>query len=162
MMAAPMKSRVLVVEDDANLSTVLRENLTFEGFDVRVVGDGAQALEDARAFLPDLVVLDIMLPGMNGFELCGTLRRNGRTPVLILSARSDKNDKVRGLNLGADDYITKPFELEEFLARVHAILQRARPATEVLQMGSVRINFRAHTAHRGQQEIHLTHREFDL
>jgi DNA-binding response OmpR family regulator len=162
MMAAPMKSRVLVVEDDANLSAVLHENLTFEGFDVRVVGDGAQALEDARAFLPDLVVLDIMLPGMNGFELCGTLRRNGRTPVLILSARSDKNDKVRGLNLGADDYITKPFELEEFLARVHAVLRRARPATEVLQMGSVRINFRAHTAHRGQQEIHLTHREFDL
>ena len=118
MMAAPMKSRVLVVEDDANLSTVLRENLTFEGFEVRVVADGAQALEDARTFLPDLVVLDIMLPGMNGFELCGTLRRNGRTPMLIVSARSEKNDKVRGLNLGADDYITKPFELEEFLARV--------------------------------------------
>jgi DNA-binding response OmpR family regulator len=118
-----MKSRVLVVEDDANLSTLLRENLTFEGFDVRVVGDGVQAVEEARAFLPDLVVLDIMLPGMNGFELCGTLRRNGRTPVLIVSARSDKNDKVRGLNLGADDYITKPFELEEFLARVHAVLR---------------------------------------
>ena len=157
-----MKSRVLVVEDDGNLSTLLRENLSFEGFDVRVVADGLLAVEEARTFLPDLVVLDLMLPGRDGFELCAMLRRNGRTPILIVSARSQKNDKVRGLNLGADDYLVKPFELEEFLARVNAILRRARPATDVLKLGSVRVDFRSHTAYRGNQTIHLTHREFDL
>lgn len=157
-----MKSRILVVEDDGNLSALLRENLAFEGFEVRVVADGSLAIEQARGFLPHLIVLDIMLPGMNGFELCTTLRRNGRTPILMVSARGQKNDKVRGLNLGADDYLVKPFELEEFLARVNAILRRVRAPSEELWLGLVRVDFRSHSARRGAQELHLTHREFDL
>src|SRR5215204_6874657 len=122
-----MKKRVLVVEDDANLSALLRENLLFEGFVVECVADGALAVGQAREFMPDLILLDIMLPNINGFELCGALRGNGRTPILIVSARGQKADKLRGLNLGADDYISKPFDLEEFLARVRAVLRRARP-----------------------------------
>jgi DNA-binding response OmpR family regulator len=158
----PMKKRILIVEDDPALSRVLRDNLLFEGFDVESIADGSLALAKAKAFVPDLVVLDISLPGINGFELCGTLRQRGRTPILILTARSQKADKLRGLNLGADDYITKPFDLEEFLARVKAVLRRARPASEVLVMGPVTIDFVSRTARRGRNELHLTHREFEI
>jgi DNA-binding response OmpR family regulator len=157
-----MKKRVLVVEDDSNLSALLRENLLFEGFEVECESDGALAIAHARTFLPDLVVLDIMLPNQNGFELCGALRQHGRTPVLILTARSQKADKLRGLNLGADDYITKPFDLDEFLARVNAVLRRSRPSADILVMGSITIDFLTRTARQGKREIHLTHREFEL
>jgi DNA-binding response OmpR family regulator len=157
-----MKKRVLVVEDDANLAALLRENLLFEGFDVDWVSDGRQVLARAKSFVPDLVVLDIMLPHVNGFELCGALRQHGRTPVLILSARGDKVDKLRGLTLGADDYITKPFDLDEFLARVNAVLRRSRPHADELVLGSVRIDFVSRTARQGNTNIHLTHREFEL
>jgi len=144
-----MKKRILVVEDDAALARVLKDNLVFEGFDVESVNDGSLVLEKAKSFAPDLVVLDIMLPGADGFELCSTLRQRGRTPILILTARSQKADKLLGLNLGADDYITKPFDLEEFLARVKAVLRRARPATDKLTMGAVIIDFASQTARRG-------------
>src|SRR4051812_713355 len=157
-----MKKRVLVVEDDLNLSALLRENLLFEGFDVDCVADGDLALSRARAFLPDLIILDVMLPNRSGFELCGSLRRNGRTPILIVSARGQKEDKLRGLNLGADDYITKPFDLDEFLARVNAVLRRSRPSADDLVLGPVRIDFIVRTAMRGDSAIHLTHREFEL
>ena len=157
-----MKKRVLIVEDDLNLSAIMRENLLFEGFDVDAVSDGAQALSCAERFLPDLIVLDIMLPGVNGFELCGALRRRGQTPILIVSARSQHVDKMRGLNLGADDYITKPFELDEFLARVNAILRRSRPPADGLVLGAIRIDFLARSVRRGGDVIHLTHREFCL
>jgi DNA-binding response OmpR family regulator len=103
-----------------------------------------------------------MLPGTNGFDLCGSVRQRGRTPILILSARGQKADKLRGLDLGADDYITKPFDLEEFLARVKAVMRRARPATDRLIMGAVKIDFVAQTARHGQIDVHLTHREFEL
>jgi DNA-binding response OmpR family regulator len=157
-----MKKRVLIVEDDSNLSALLRENLLFEGFEVDCVADGDLVLSRAKAFMPDLVVLDLMLPNRNGFELCGSLRRNGRTPILIVSARSQKADKLRGLNLGADDYITKPFDLDEFLARVNAVLRRSRPSADDLVLGAIRIDFISHTARRGDSDIHLTHREFEL
>jgi len=157
-----MKKRVLVVEDDPNLSAIVRENLLFEGFEVEIVGDGALAVSRARSFLPDLIVLDIMLPGANGFELCGALRRSGQTPILMVSARSQQSDKVRGLNLGADDYITKPFEFNEFIARVNAILRRSRPNSDDLVLGDVRIDFLSRVARRGSDEVHLTHREFCL
>ena len=134
----------------------------FEGFEVDCVADGALALGRARIFMPDLVVLDIMLPNVNGFELCGALRQHGRMPVLILTARSQKADKLRGLNLGADDYITKPFDLDEFLARVNAVLRRSRPSADTLHLGPVSIDFLARTARQGKREIHLTHREFEL
>jgi DNA-binding response OmpR family regulator len=157
-----MKKRVLVVEDDPNLSAIVRENLLFEGFDVEIVGDGTLAVSRARSFMPDLIVLDIMLPGANGFELCGALRRHGQTPILMVSARSQQSDKVRGLNLGADDYITKPFEFNEFIARVNAILRRSRPHSDDLILGDVRIDFLSRVARRGSEEVHLTHREFCL
>jgi len=157
-----MKKRVLVVEDDPNLSALLRENLLFEGFSVECVADGALAVGRAKAFMPDLVVLDIMLPNTNGFELCGALHGNGRTPILIVSARGQKADKLRGLHLGADDYITKPFDLDELLARVNAVMRRSRPHTDDLVLGTVRIDFNARTATRGGADLHLTHREFEL
>jgi len=157
-----MTKRILVVEDDAALARVLRDNLAFCGFDVACVTDGDVALAKAREFAPDLIVLDITLPGTNGFDLCGVLRRGSRTPIIILSARSQKADKLRGLNLGADDYITKPFDLEEFLARVQAVLRRARPPVEQLVLGRVIIDFRAQTATRAGYTLHLTHREFEL
>jgi len=157
-----MKKRILVVEDDAALARVLKDNLVFEGFDVESVKDGSLVLQKAKSFAPDVVVLDIMLPGADGFELCSTLRQRGRTPILILTARSQKADKLLGLNLGADDYITKPFDLEEFLARVKAVLRRARPATDKLTMGAVIIDFASQTARRGKIDLHLTHREFEL
>jgi DNA-binding response OmpR family regulator len=157
-----MKKRILVVEDDLNLAAILRENLVFEGFDVDAVSDGAAALARAREFRPDLIVLDIMLPGANGFEVCAALRRETTTPVLMVSARGQKSDKIRGLNLGADDYIAKPFEVDELLARVNAILRRSRPSTDVLVLGEVSIDFVSRTARRGSVEIHLTHREFSI
>jgi DNA-binding response OmpR family regulator len=157
-----MKKRILVVDDDAALAGVLRDNLLYEGFEVECVSDGDLVLPTARSFVPDLVVLDIMLPGTNGFELCGTVRQRGRTPILILSARGQKADKLRGLELGADDYITKPFDLEEFLARVKAVMRRSRPATDRLTMGPIEIDFVAQTAMLGQVDVHLTHREFEL
>jgi DNA-binding response OmpR family regulator len=157
-----MKKRILVVEDDAALARVLRDNLAFCGFDVACVTDGALALGKAREFAPDLIVLDITLPGTNGFDLCGVLRQGSRTPIIILTARSQKADKLRGLNLGADDYITKPFDLEEFLARVHAVLRRTRPTVERLVLGAVVIDFRAQTATKAGYTLHLTHRELEL
>jgi two-component system response regulator VicR len=157
-----MKKRILVVEDDAALARVLKDNLVFEGFEVECVADGNLVLPKAKSFAPDLVVLDIMLPGADGFELCGTLRQRGRTPILILTARSQKADKLLGLNLGADDYITKPFDLEEFLARVRAVLRRARPSMDRLTMGAVIIDFVSQTARRGKIDLHLTHREFEI
>ena len=140
---------------------MLRDNLAYCGFEVACVADGNAALAQIREFAPDLVVLDVMLPGTNGFDLCAVLRQGSRTPIIILTARSQKLDKLRGLNLGADDYITKPFDLEELLARVHAVLRRARPAVEQLALGRVVIDFRAQQATKAHA-LHLTHREFEL
>jgi DNA-binding response OmpR family regulator len=157
-----MRKRILIVEDDANLLAIVRENLVFEGFDVDTVSDGGAALSKVRDFRPDLVVLDVMLPGLSGFEICTELRRHAATPILMVSARGQKPDRIRGLNLGADDYITKPFELDELLARVNAILRRSRPTSDTLALGNVRIDFVACLAWRGKAPIHLTHREFSL
>jgi DNA-binding response OmpR family regulator len=157
-----MKKRILVVEDDTSLARVLRDNLTFDGFDVDWVTSGNAALKRVKVAVPDLVVLDIMLPDTNGFELCGPLRQGRQTPIIILTARGQKADKVRGLNLGADDYITKPFDLEEFLARVRAVLRRTRPTFDLLELGQVIVDFRAQHASRDGKLIRLTHREFEL
>jgi DNA-binding response OmpR family regulator len=157
-----MKKRILVVEDDASLSRVLRDNLAFEGFRVECVADGHAAVTVARAFTPDLVILDVMLPGRDGFELCALLRRGGATPIIMLTARSQKADKLRGLQLGADDYVTKPFDVEELMARVHAVLRRSNPPVERVVLGDVTVDFRQMTVMRGPEDLHLTHREFDL
>jgi len=157
-----MNKRILVVEDDAALARVLCDNLAFEGFDVRCVGDGNLVLNVARDFAPDLVLLDIMLPGRDGFELIGLLRQGGRVPIIMLTARGQKADKLKGLKLGADDYVTKPFDIEELMARVHNVLRRSSPEVAQLVLGKVTIDFRSITVRHGRDEIHLTHREFEL
>lgn len=157
-----MKKRILIVEDDQALAKVLRDNLASEGYEVEHVADGNLVLASVRRFVPNLVVLDVVLPGVNGFELCALLRQQGQTPVLVLTARTSKGDKIGALDLGADDYITKPFDLREFLARVKAVLRRAILDTDTLEIGSLTINFVQRSARRGQTELHLTEREFDL
>ena len=157
-----MKKRVLVVEDDPVLTRVLQDNLAYEGFEVRAVADGAVAQNAARDFAPDLVLLDVNLPGKNGFELVTAWRQGSRTPIILLTAMGQKGDKLKGLKLGADDYVTKPFDLEELLARIHAVLRRARPAAEVLTLGTVTVDFDQLKAWNGTEEIDLTHRDFEL
>jgi two-component system response regulator VicR len=157
-----MKKRVLVVEDDAVLSRVLQDNLTYEGFDVECVADGDQAVRRAKEFSPDLVLLDVNLPGRNGFDICASWRHEMRPATIILTARAQKSDKLRGLKVGADDYVTKPFDLEELMARIHAVLRRARPSMDRLTLGEVTINFVARKAWRGGAEIDLTHRDLEI
>jgi two-component system, OmpR family, response regulator VicR len=157
-----MKKRILIVEDDAALARVLADNLTFSGFEVETVDDGAEVVQRMRAFAPDLVLLDVMLPGADGFELCGLVRQGGRTPVIMLTARDQKRDKLRGLELGADDYVTKPFDFEELQARIRAVLRRARQMVVRITLGETAIDFRAFKAMRGRRELRLSRREFDL
>jgi DNA-binding response OmpR family regulator len=157
-----MNKRILVVEDDAALARVLCDNLAFEGFDARCVRDGNLVLSVARDFAPDLVLLDVMLPGRDGFELIGLLRQGGRVPIIMLTARGQTTDKLKGLKLGADDYVTKPFDIEELMARVHSVMRRSSPEVERVLLGKVTIDFRSMTVRHGRNEIHLTHREFEL
>jgi DNA-binding response OmpR family regulator len=157
-----MKKRILVVEDDAALARVLRDNLEFEGFEVESAGDGHRAIDLVRAFAPDLIVLDLTLPDWDGFDLFGLIRQGGKTPVIILTARGEKADKIRGLHIGADDYVTKPFDLEELLARVHAVLRRSSPGLDQIVLGDVTVDLGAMTVRRGARDLHLTHREFEL
>jgi DNA-binding response OmpR family regulator len=157
-----MHGRVLIVEDDDTLARVIADNLRFAGYEVSAAGDGREAVARLRTFQPDLVLLDLMLPGQNGFELCGVLRQGGRTPIVILSARAQKTDKLRGLKLGADDYLTKPFDLDELLARIQAVLRRSRRGVDRLVLGAVTIDFNALRAVAGRRDLHLTHREFSV
>jgi len=157
-----MKKRILIVEDDAALAQVVCDILVFEGFDVELVTDGSVAIDRAREFMPDLVLLDLTLPGRNGFDLCEVIRRGGRAGVIILTARGRKADKVHGLGLGADDYVTKPFDVDELLARIRAVIRRTRSGVDHLTLGAVFIDFVALRASDGIRALHLTRREFDL
>jgi two-component system alkaline phosphatase synthesis response regulator PhoP len=144
----------------------LRDNLELEGYDVQTAADGDEGLSKASSAPPDLVILDVMLPKRNGFDVCRELRaRNVSTPIVMLTARSAETDKVLGLELGADDYVTKPFSITELLARVRAVLRRSnpqRPATETVRIGDIDFDFRLHQARRGQTRIEFTAREFEL
>ena len=124
-MLTTMAHRILVVEDDPTLRLVLRDNLQSEGYQVDVAADGASAVKRARTAIPDLIVLDLTLPDYDGFELLPILRSLGQVPIIVLTARTQRNEKLKGLTLGADDYITKPFDPAEFLARIRAVLRRA-------------------------------------
>jgi DNA-binding response OmpR family regulator len=157
-----MKKRILIVEDDAALAQVVCDILVFEGFDVELVTDGSVAIDRAREFMPDLVLLDLTLPGRDGFDLCEVIRRGGRAGVIILTARGRKADKVHGLGLGADDYVTKPFDVDELLARIRAVIRRTRSGVDHLTLGAVFIDFVALRASDGIRALHLTRREFDL
>ena len=161
-------TRVLVVEDNANLAFGLTRSLESEGYEVEAAEDGVRGLEMARTTSPDLVVLDLMLPGMDGYTILKKLRAEGKdVPVLILTARGEEADKVFGFRLGADDYVTKPFSLSELLARVQAILRRAksgekRDGEAVEEFGDVSINTLARSVKKGEAEVALTPKEFDL
>jgi len=157
-----MTKRVLVVEDDPTLAMVLRDNLVMEGFDVTVATDGREAIDKARACAPHLVLLDVMLPGRDGFEILGLLRHGGDIPVIMLTALGQRSDKLRGLALGADDYVTKPFDLEELIARVHAVLRRASPEVTSIVLGDVTIDFGTMTARRGSARLLLARRQIEL
>jgi DNA-binding response OmpR family regulator len=157
-----MAHRILVVEDDPTLRLVLRDNLQSEGYQVDVAGNGACAVKRARTAIPDLIVLDLTLPDHDGFELLPILRSLGQVPIIVLTARTQRDDKLRGLTLGADDYITKPFDPAEFLARIRAVLRRVRPSVSRIRLGSVTIDFLNKHASSGRRTIPLTHREFEL
>jgi len=154
-------SRVLVVEDDARLAATLERVLVAEGHEVEVAGDGLDALRRARLRAPDLAVLDVMLPGADGITVCKRLRETAQFPILMLTALSGTEHRVRGLDSGADDYLVKPFAYQELLARVRALLRRSRPA-ERLRFAGVELEPASRAAWRGERKLSLTATEFDL
>ncbi|GMQ80356.1 MAG: response regulator transcription factor [Planctomycetia bacterium] len=155
---------ILIVEDDATLLRGLRDNFEERGFRVRSAADGEQALATIRAERPDLILLDIMLPTLNGYEICRLARRDGLTmPIIMLTAKGQEEDIVLGLNLGADDYVTKPFAIQELLARVNALLRRQRQSeTARLRFGEFELDLVSHQLRREQTEVPLTPKEFAL
>lgn len=158
-----MKPKILVVDDDAALAEMLTIVLEAEGFEPLVVGDGLEALPRLREFQPDLVLLDLMLPGMNGIDVCRALRAESTVPVVMLTAKTDTVDVVLGLESGADDYMVKPFKPKELIARVRARLRRqVDEPSENLTIGDVEIDVPGHQVTRGGEQIALTPLEFDL
>src|SRR5947207_4342180 len=155
--------RVLVVEDDEAIADVLRRTLRQEGHEVRSAGDGVEALALAEEFVPDVVILDLGLPKLDGAEVLRRLRRESDVPILILTARAELDDRVEGLDSGADDYLVKPFERKELLARMRALMRRRPPrGTASLAVGNLRLNPDTRDVHRGDRQIELTNREFEL
>src|SRR5436190_12977427 len=155
--------RVLVVEDDAEITEVLRRTLRQEGHEVRAAADGVAALEVAEDFVPDLVILDLGLPKLDGVEVCRRLRAESDAPILILTARAQTDDRVEGLDSGADDYLVKPFERQELLARMRALMRRRPPrGTAALAVADLRLNPDTREVYRGDRPIELTNREFEL
>ena len=157
-------SRVLVVEDDAAILRGLADNLAGEGYDVRTARSGEEGLRIIRDAHPDLVVLDVMLPGLSGLEVCRRVRREGiRTPILVLTARGEEVDRVTGLDLGADDYVTKPFSVAELLARVRAVLRRAQPGEALpdrVAFDDVNVDFVRYEATKGGRPVQLARKEY--
>jgi two-component system, OmpR family, response regulator MprA len=155
--------RVLVVEDDESIADVLRRTLRQEGHEVRSSVDGVEALRAAEEFVPDLVILDLGLPGLDGVEVCRRLRVDSDVPILILTARSELGDRVEGLDSGADDYLVKPFERQELLARMRALMRRRPPrGSAALVVGDLRLNPDTREVNRGDRQVELTNREFEL
>jgi DNA-binding response OmpR family regulator len=155
--------RVLVVEDDGDIADVLVRSLRLEGYDVRLSTDGLGALDDAHAFLPDLVILDLGLPRMDGVEVAKQLRSDDDVPILMLTARDALEARVTGLDAGADDYLVKPFERQELLARLRALLRRRPPrGSAPLRVGDLSLNPDTHEVRRAERDVELTQREFEL
>ncbi len=162
-----MTAHILIVEDEAALSTLLTYNLEKEGFSVRVAGDGEQAIDALAEEQPDLVLLDWMLPHLSGIEICRRIRRDPATsglPVIMLTAKGEESDRIRGLDTGADDYVTKPFSPAELVARVRALLRRARPSigADSLTAGEIVMDLAAHRVHVGGADVELGPTEFKL
>jgi DNA-binding response OmpR family regulator len=155
--------RVLVVEDDDDIAQALQRSLRMEGYEVRIAGDGETALEQGRSFLPDLVILDLGLPKVDGLEVARALRAEDDVPILILTARDALESRVEGLDAGADDYLVKPFERQELLARMRALLRRRPPrGSAALRVADLSLNVDTHEVTRGERAIDLTQREFEL
>lgn len=164
MYAAGLKpgTRILIVEDDPSISRLLELELRHRGLDARPVTDGLAALDAVETFRPQAIVLDILLPGMDGERILQRLRRQGnRTPVIMLTAKDRPLDKIRNLDTGADDYLTKPFDIDELMARLRAVMRRVEP-DELIRVGDLEVNITTRQVHRGGQEIELTAREFAL
>jgi DNA-binding response OmpR family regulator len=157
---------ILLVEDDTTLAETLAYNLEREGYTVIRAGDGMAALELARTAEPDIVVLDVMLPRLDGFSVCRILRKESNIPVIMLTARQDEVDRIAGLELGADDYLTKPFSVGELLARIRAILRRTDRTTgierDVLQIGAIKLDAGSRRIWCNDEEVQLSQKEFDL
>lgn len=161
-----MKATILIVDDEPAIVDVLTYNLEKAHFRVLVARDGLEALQLARQFCPDLIVLDLMLPGMDGLEVCRELRKEGDLPIIMLTARDEEVDRVVGLELGADDYVVKPFSVRELMARIKSVLRRVRPALagaeEKLKCGELVLDADRHEVHWRQTPVSLTPLEFDL
>jgi two-component system KDP operon response regulator KdpE len=158
--------RILVVDDEPQITRVLRTSLSSQGYDIRVANDGETALEIMKDWTPDLVITDLSMPNMDGLELCRRLRPKTQIPIIVLSVRGEERTKVQALDAGADDYITKPFGIEELLARVRANLRRLPEAgseeSALIEVGDFRIDLAAHKVMVLRREVHLTPKEFDL
>ncbi|MFN4180458.1 MAG: response regulator transcription factor [Armatimonadota bacterium] len=162
-----MNEKILIVEDELPLAQAIAYSLKREGYQVRIASDGQEGLRFALTEKPDLVILDLMLPKLDGWEVCRTLRAKSKVPILILTARGEEHDKVLGLELGADDYVVKPFSMRELIARVRALLRRAKISMvgeepEVLQSGNLTLYVAEHRAELNGKELPLAPREFAL
>jgi len=155
-------TRILVIEDDPDIADFVRRGLIYKDYDVDVAYDGEAGLTAARDHPPDLVLLDLMIPKIDGVEVCRRLRAGSQVPIIILTARDSVSDKISGLDAGADDYVTKPFAFDELLARVRAHLRRKEPEDEVVQVDDLTIRPASREVTRGDRQIELTSREFDL
>jgi two-component system response regulator MprA len=159
-----MPDTILVIEDDERIADFLRRGLTFEGYKVQVAADGHTGLNIARDQPPDLAILDIMLPGIDGLEVCRRLRAASSLPILMLTAKDTVADRVTGLDVGADDYLVKPFAFDELLARIRALLRRSKPAdtNEIIKFADLTLDPDARQVRRGERRLDLTAKEFDL
>lgn len=163
-----MNARILLVEDNIDVAEGIRYNLELEGYEVHHAEEGDEGLRLARSVRPDLIILDLMLPGIDGFQILRTLRTDGlTTPVLILTARGEQDDRIRGFRLDADQYVTKPFDLLELLERVRSLLRRRSPSPpdderEVYEFGDVRVDAGSHTVERAGKQVSLTPKAFGL
>lgn len=159
-----MATKILIIEDDPSIGKLLRRALLLEGYEARLVKDGLEGISAFHEEAPDLIILDLMLPGIDGIEVCKRIREESDAPILMLTARDTVEDRVLGLDSGADDYVVKPFDIDELLARVRAQLRRSehRQPKQVLEFADLVMDTAARTVHRGNREIELTAREFDL
>jgi two-component system, OmpR family, response regulator MprA len=157
-----MKTRILLVDDDPKIIPLLQRGFAYEGFEVYTATTGETGLEACAKFQPHLVLLDITMPGLDGFEVCRRLRRKSDVPVVMLTARDDVPDKVNALNLGADDYVAKPFAFDELVARVRAVLRRHKTGNEPLIYADLVLNPTTYEVKRGEARLELTSREYDL
>lgn len=159
-----MPARILIIEDDPSIGKLLRRALLLENYEIELTTNGYDGLNALAKGKPDLVILDLMLPGIDGIEVCRRIRETSNMPILMLTARDAVEDRVLGLDSGADDYVTKPFDIDELLARVRAQLRRveAQPQRQILQFADLVVDTSARSVRRGAREIELTAREFDL